>query len=170
MPSVDIGEGYALLHKRSKCEWIPVGVPKAVLDNWLGCDCGSIWMWGCDNIWISRNVKIAEEGRTYIGKVQYFAQLDVQDEVTGELRWEGVAVVELYSEPDPDLLTLSSHFIKQITDIVGMVPHRPTLLSGVEEDHFFMAEKPGLDVATFLGHEDEDEQDEDGMDFPPNAV
>ncbi|EIW87263.1 hypothetical protein CONPUDRAFT_41273, partial [Coniophora puteana RWD-64-598 SS2] len=196
MPSVDVGEGYALLHKRSRREYKPSGVQKDALSDWLGRECPEFWMWGRarlsdgqvvrsawrentyiqENIRISRHVKIAEEGRTFIGEVLYFAQLDVKDEQTGEWRWEGVAVVELYSEPDSDLLTLSSRTfatckrlgpqythvvnIKQIAGVVGMVPHRPTLLSGIEEDRFYMVEKPGLDVATFVGNDEEDERDE----------
>ena len=63
--------------------------------------------------------------------------------------------------PDKDLLSLSSHAvpsstllgefqvidIKTIKSIVAIVPHRPTLPSGVMEDRFFMVEKPGLDVS-----------------------
>lgn len=37
-----------------------------------------------------------------------------------------------------------------------MIPHRPTLPSGITEDRFFMVEKAGLDV-TLTGVEVEDD-------------
>lgn len=78
--------------------------------------------------------------------------------------WNDVAVVSMFSLPDQELLDLSCHTVsscrhdeddvrvidlKSILSVVGMVPHRPTLPSGVTEDRFFMVEKPGLDIATF---------------------
>ncbi|KAG2341727.1 hypothetical protein BDR05DRAFT_887771, partial [Suillus weaverae] len=52
--------------------------------------------------------------------------------------------------------------IKYILGVVGMVPHKPTLPSGVTEDCYFMVEKPGLDIATFgilyEGHAAQDDQ------------
>ncbi|KAG1812448.1 uncharacterized protein BJ212DRAFT_1301462 [Suillus subaureus] len=85
----------------------------------------------------------------------------------GETEWSfiNVAVISLFSLPDNELLELLSHVvtscayygddgihvidIKSITDVVTMVPHHPRLPSEVVEDHFFMVEKPGLDVASF---------------------
>jgi hypothetical protein len=82
----------------------------------------------------------------------------------------------MYSCPDRDLLELSFHAVssckpieddirvvdaKSITDVIGMVPHRPNLPSGVTEDRFFLVEKPGLDIATFgVAYEGAGEDDE----------
>ncbi|KAG1771363.1 hypothetical protein EV702DRAFT_1201970 [Suillus placidus] len=70
----------------------------------------------------------------------------------------------MFSFPDNNLLELSCHTvsscqledddvrvidIKSILGVVGMVPHKPTLLSGVTEDCYFMVEKPGLDIVMF---------------------
>ncbi|KAG1758726.1 hypothetical protein EDD22DRAFT_783533, partial [Suillus occidentalis] len=78
--------------------------------------------------------------------------------------WQAVALVTMYSHPDHELLNLSHHTVsscthltedvcvidaKSITDVVGMVPHKPTLPSGSTENRYFLVEKPGLDIATF---------------------
>jgi len=52
--------------------------------------------------------------------------------------------------------------IKTIKSVVAMVPHRPTLPSGVVGDRFFMVEKPRLDVSNLgipynSGADDDDE-------------
>ncbi|KAF9219884.1 hypothetical protein BS17DRAFT_716393 [Gyrodon lividus] len=39
--------------------------------------------------------------------------------------------------------------IKAIISVVGMIPHTPHLPSGVTEDHFFLLERPGLDLTHF---------------------
>ncbi|EIW76017.1 hypothetical protein CONPUDRAFT_158793 [Coniophora puteana RWD-64-598 SS2] len=126
---------------------------------------------------------IKEEGQTYVGKVRYFAQLAVEDKQNpSHKHWKGAAVVQLYSPPDPDFLTLSSYMlascklleeefthvvnIKQIVGAVAMIPHQPTLASGEEELRYFMVEKPSMDIATFLGNKEDKGQDEDGMNFP----
>ncbi|KAG2032497.1 hypothetical protein BDR03DRAFT_935936 [Suillus americanus] len=79
--------------------------------------------------------------------VCYFTQLAMETigGDNGETEWSfiNVAVISLFSLPDNKLLELF------ITDVVAMVPHHPRLVSGVVEDHFFMVEKPGLDVASF---------------------
>lgn len=86
----------------------------------------------------------------------------------------------MYSHPDRELLELSHHTVsscrllvedvriidvKSITDVVGMVPHRPTLPSGTTEDRYFLVEKPGLDIATFgLAYEGPRANDEEAED------
>ncbi|KAG2342178.1 hypothetical protein BDR05DRAFT_976597 [Suillus weaverae] len=79
--------------------------------------------------------------------------------------WDDVAVISMFSLPDQELLDLSCLTVslcrhdedddvrvidlKSILSVIGMVPHQPTLPSGVTEDRFFVVEKPGLDIATF---------------------
>lgn len=88
------------------------------------------------------------------------------------LRWENVALISVYSLPDAQLLDFSHGTVwscthegddglqivdvKTITAVVAMIPHRPTLPSGITEDRFFMVEKAGLDV-TLTGVEVEDD-------------
>ncbi|KAG1792516.1 uncharacterized protein HD556DRAFT_1239417 [Suillus plorans] len=130
---------------------------------------------------MSRNVK--HEGQYRFGEVLYFTRLAVKADTDHDDDWRfaDVAVIRMYSLPDEDLLRLSSHTVascthldtvsivdvKQIISIVVMVPHRPTLPSGVTEDCFFMVEKPGLDVSNLgvpYGHgagEDNDDNDID---------
>jgi hypothetical protein len=101
---------------------------------------------------------------TRFGEVRYFTQLAVEAEDGNEWTFIDVAVIALYSLPDEDLLQLSLHTVasctyekddihvinvKSITGVIAMVPHCPCLPSGVQEDRYFMVEKPGLDVATF---------------------
>jgi hypothetical protein len=50
--------------------------------------------------------------------------------------------------------------VKTIKAVVAMIPHRPTLPSGITEDRFFMVEKAGLDV-TLTGVEVKEDQLED---------
>lgn len=92
------------------------------------------------------------------------------------LRWENVALISVYSPPDAELLKFShgtlwscTHEgndglqiinVKTIKAVVAMIPHRPTLPSGITEDRFFMVEKAGLDV-TLTGVEVEEDQLED---------
>ncbi|KAG1736157.1 uncharacterized protein EDB91DRAFT_1055805 [Suillus paluster] len=80
-----------------------------------------------------------------------------------EWRWQDVAVVQLYSHPDADLLQLCSHTVvscsklkefciidvKQVLSVIAMIPHNPRLPAGVmeEEGRFFMLEKHGLDLS-----------------------
>jgi hypothetical protein len=58
----------------------------------------------------------------------------------------------------PDLVVLP---IKQIVSVVAMIPHRPTLPSGIAEDQYFMVEKLGLDLALGLGLSESDGLDEE---------
>jgi hypothetical protein len=56
--------------------------------------------------------------------------------------------------------------VKSITGVIAMIPHRLRLPSGVEEDRYFMTEKPGLDIVTFGISNDpgEDGEEDDGND------
>ncbi|KAG1893060.1 uncharacterized protein F5891DRAFT_963509 [Suillus fuscotomentosus] len=97
-----------------------------------------------------------------------------------------VAVIALYSLSDKDLLELSSHTVasctyeqddirvinmKTITEVIVMVPHCPRLPSGVQENRYFMAEKPGLDIATFgIPGDPRDVEDEEDDNHNDNTV
>lgn len=121
----------------------------------------------------------------------YFAQLAVRnpnnqrheffesdDEDEPRWRFASVAIVSVYSLPHDELLTISHNTlwscthhgndalsvvdVKSIKSVVSMAPHRPKLPSGAEEDHFFVIEKPGLDIASVgVTNEDEEEDSDD---------
>ncbi|KAH7881684.1 hypothetical protein F5I97DRAFT_1819345, partial [Phlebopus sp. FC_14] len=89
------------------------------------------------------------------------------------------AVIIPYSEPNAELLTLSSQVvasyrlseeiivinIKKIHSIVGMIPHSIILPSDVRENRFFLVEKPSLDISDlgvmYIGYEDYDKDHDD---------
>ncbi|KAG1802426.1 hypothetical protein EV424DRAFT_1331454 [Suillus variegatus] len=138
---------------------------------------------------VSRNVKLVLDGDVRLAEVQYFTRLAAESGIGEDgpiWSWKDVAIVVMYSQPDADLLDLSFQAvsscayleddirvvnIKSIKAVVGMVPHKPTLPSGVVENRFFLVEKPGLDIATFGvpyegpgAQDDEDDDDEENMD------
>ncbi|KAF8833583.1 hypothetical protein BDN67DRAFT_874045, partial [Paxillus ammoniavirescens] len=63
-----------------------------------------------DKLRVSRNVKFLLGDSITFGEVQYFTRLSVPALQLGPHRWEwiGVAMIQLYSAPDHDLLALSS--------------------------------------------------------------
>lgn len=87
------------------------------------------------------------------------------DNEEDENNWHfvNVALVTLYSLPQPELLALSygaliscTHKgeeslcvidVNTIQSVVGMIPHKPTLPNGQVEERFFLVEKTGLDIA-----------------------
>ncbi|KAG2364883.1 hypothetical protein BDR07DRAFT_1450056 [Suillus spraguei] len=87
---------------------------------------------------------------------------DDKDDEIPKLTWANVAMISVYSRPDQQPLDLSHGTVwlcthggnkglqlidvRMITAVVVMIPHRPTLPSGVMEDRYFMVEKTGFDV------------------------
>lgn len=81
----------------------------------------------------------------------------------------GLALVSLFSNPDPSLLSLSVNTlwsceyqgdmalkfidVKTIQAVVAMIPHRPVIEGCPVAERFFLVEKPGLDVAVMAGVE-----------------
>ncbi|KAF8834607.1 hypothetical protein BDN67DRAFT_992628 [Paxillus ammoniavirescens] len=177
----NLSDGYALLRMRQKRPSNPVGPDAVAISTFLGPAQNlehPIQKWArvqlpngqiarCvwretlippDKLWVSRNVKSIPA-----------LQLGPH-----RREWIGVAIIRLYSAPDHDLLTLSSQVvtscklldelvvvnIKRIRSVVGMVPHTPTLPSGISEGRFFLVERPSLDVSDlgvpYPGYEDYD--------------
>lgn len=116
--------------------------------------------------------------------MQYFTRLavevdDANEDSDNEDNWHflDIAVIQMYSLPDEALLQLSSQTVascthseqvlaidvKDIVSVIAMVPHKPTLPSGLTEERFFMIEKPGLDVSDlgvrYSAYHDEDDED-----------
>ncbi|KAG2062347.1 hypothetical protein BDR06DRAFT_978729 [Suillus hirtellus] len=116
-----------------------------------------------EKIHILWNVKIDLDGQVRFGKILYFTQLSVKADPGDEEDWQfiNVALIQLYSAPDNSLLKLLLQTVascihlnefcvldvKKIFSVVAMVPHTPTLPSGVTEPHFFMMERLGLDIS-----------------------
>jgi hypothetical protein len=97
-----------------------------------------------------------------------------------EGREMALALVSLYSKPDPTILRHSLNTLwsckyqgdsdsalkfidaKTIQSVVSMVPHNPVIPGQETEERFFLVEKPGLDVAIIAGIEEDFPGDEGG--------
>ena len=112
-------------------------------------------------------VQVTYNNEEHFGEVYFFYRISV-----GEDDWQPVALVSLYSAPDPTLLKMSSNTLlvcqyhgedslvlveaNSIKSVVAMVPFmeksegdRPRR----HDDRFFVVEKPGLSLAE-LGMEE----------------
>ncbi|KAF8869902.1 hypothetical protein CPB84DRAFT_1693643 [Gymnopilus junonius] len=112
----------------------------------------------------ARNVKFIDNvGITHFGEVLYYFRCRRQDTLLT------LAVLSVYSEPDPELLAASHGTfiscrylgdsstqvidVRHIKAVVAMVPH--TLEKhGDGEEHRYLIERPGLDVVRLGGFED----------------
>jgi hypothetical protein len=91
----------------------------------------------------------------------------------------GLALVSLYSRPDPTLLNKSVNTLwsceyegdgaliftnaKTIHSVVAIGPHRPVIGDQQMGERFFLVEKPGLDVAVMSGIQEYMPVDEDAI-------
>ncbi|KIO06783.1 hypothetical protein M404DRAFT_138210, partial [Pisolithus tinctorius Marx 270] len=137
-----------------------------------------------EKLHVSQNVKFIHAGQERFGEVQYFVRLATRTLVNGQMPdrdgFVNVALIQLYTFPDESLLLLSSQTVissklteetiiidvKKIKSIIGMIPHKPTFMSGITEDHCFIVEKPGLDVLQLsiqynLNRNDDDNKGDD---------
>ncbi|KAJ8580934.1 hypothetical protein M405DRAFT_887586 [Rhizopogon salebrosus TDB-379] len=118
-----------------------------------------------DKVRMAQNVKVSINNRHEIAEVLYYARLavkvqadDINNENDEELEYNDdgiyhfvmVAMVSVYSHPDPELLQRSTQTVwsckhegdqalqlvgvKSIQSVVAMIPHRHKLPSGVVED------------------------------------
>jgi len=90
-----------------------------------------------------------------------------------------LALVSLFSQPDPELLELSCQTVyscryegdaalsvvdvKSIKSVISMVPYfRITPDGEIEqpESEHFLVEKPGLDIAELVGEQDQEDDDD----------
>jgi hypothetical protein len=92
------------------------------------------------------------------GEVEYYFQMPTTNEI------KTVAAVSMYSQPNPNLRTLSYNTllsctklrmkivdVKDITAVVAMVLHHPVIPGNETEDGFFIVEKIGLEIAELGG-------------------
>jgi hypothetical protein len=109
--------------------------------------------------------QILLEGKIRLAEVRFFVHIH------GEERETALALVSLFSEPDPTLLDLSFQAlwscqyqgdmalrfidVKTIQAIVSMVPHMTAIQGRPVEECFFLVEKPGLDVVVMTGADED---------------
>ncbi|KIK74368.1 hypothetical protein PAXRUDRAFT_19951 [Paxillus rubicundulus Ve08.2h10] len=130
----------------------------------------------------ARMLKIRLNGDIRFTEALYYIHLTVEGNMADadpDRNWcfMDIVIIHLFSVPDPQLLAMSEQTvascllldeiqvidIKAIISVVGMIPHILCLPSGVTEDHFFLLERPGLDLTHFaVPHADEDEDDNAG--------
>ncbi|KAG6825303.1 hypothetical protein H0H92_004107, partial [Tricholoma furcatifolium] len=111
---------------------------------------------------IARNVKFLHDNHTHIGEVQFYFRTKIRGQFVT------LALISRYSAPDIELLKLSRGTlwsciydaedalqivdVKSLVAVVAMVPHAP-LSDG--KQRFFLAEKPGMDIVTTDGIEED---------------
>ncbi|KAG1900656.1 uncharacterized protein F5891DRAFT_951969, partial [Suillus fuscotomentosus] len=116
-----------------------------------------------------KNHQLCINDRIQFGEVQFYFQMNFDGIV------KTLALISLYSTPDYELLLESYNTLYSCTHqgneslmvvevftiqaVIAMFPHK---LPDNPELCFFLVEKPGLDVAQFAGHVDEDDEDRDG--------
>ncbi|KAH9008896.1 hypothetical protein EDB84DRAFT_1280885 [Lactarius hengduanensis] len=174
--SKDLGDGFVLLRARDATPHplrenevqalralFPSTPPSVSVRRWArlriptGQNCYSAWkekQKPLEKRRTARNVKLRLGDETRIAEVYFFIHLHHEDGDTA------LALVSLYSQPDPSLLRLSMNTlwscvylgdralkfvdVKAIQSVVAMIPHRPSIDGRSAEDHFFLVEKPGL--------------------------
>ncbi|KAF8833937.1 hypothetical protein BDN67DRAFT_992757 [Paxillus ammoniavirescens] len=135
----DLGNGYTLLHKHLKYSILPDAQVTQAIRNYLpvGEELPHITKWArlllpngqiTHSVWrealksphqlrVSRNVKFTLDDKVCVGEVQYFTQLATQlhPEQQGDWTFYNVTIMKLYSEPDTELLKLSSQVLTTST-------------------------------------------------------
>ncbi|EIW78736.1 hypothetical protein CONPUDRAFT_156694 [Coniophora puteana RWD-64-598 SS2] len=128
-----------------------------------------------ENFRCSRMLKIFIGTTIWFAEALYYTSLVMPvAEAADKVKWQGVAVVKLFSKPDQALAELSQQTVlscvyteelrviavSDILSVVGMVPRRMIFPSQVEGDRFFVTEKPGLDTSRSGDHEPLEDQDD----------
>ncbi|KAG1851567.1 hypothetical protein C8R48DRAFT_612469 [Suillus tomentosus] len=159
--SRDLGNGYILLTKSDKKPVVVNGLQSAAIADFLGRPSPKFCRWARLHL---PNGQIARSAWTETQKSPEdvcMARNIKEDE--NNRHFVNVALVTLYSLPQPELLALSYGAliscihegeeslcvidINTIQSVVGMIPHKPTLPNGQVEEQFFLVEKTGLDIA-----------------------
>ncbi|KIK80239.1 hypothetical protein PAXRUDRAFT_15899 [Paxillus rubicundulus Ve08.2h10] len=136
---LDLGDGYALLREHLKYSILPDAQVTRAIRNYLpvGEELPHITKWArfllpnrqiARSVWrealrpphqlrVSHNVKFTLDDKVCVGEVQYFTQLATQlhPEQQGDWTFHNVAIMKLYSEPDTELLKLSSQVLAAST-------------------------------------------------------
>ncbi|KAG1759571.1 hypothetical protein EV702DRAFT_982724 [Suillus placidus] len=117
---------------------------------------------------MARNVKLLLDGHTAIAEVYFYFNMTIHGQR------KTFAMVSEYSDPHQDLLQRSYHTVfacqyhgdaslkltevSTIQSVVAMVPHQ---FPGIDGTLFYLIERPGLDIITIGGINEEDIPDED---------
>lgn len=110
---------------------------------------------------------------TRIAEVYFFIHLCYNSDE------RALALVSLFSNPDPTLLRLSVNTlwsceylgdaslkftdVKCIRAVVAMVPHAPAIGERPARERFFLVEKPGFDVAVISGGEEDASEGQESL-------
>ncbi|KIK81510.1 hypothetical protein PAXRUDRAFT_15206 [Paxillus rubicundulus Ve08.2h10] len=136
--SIDLGDGYAL-RKRLKYSILPDAQVTQAIRNYLpvseelpritkqarlllpnGQIARSAWREALKpphQLQVSHNVKFTLDNKVHVSEVQYFTQVATQlhPEQQGDWTFHNIAIMKLYSEPDTELLKLSSQVLAAST-------------------------------------------------------
>ncbi|KAG0692351.1 hypothetical protein DFH29DRAFT_817711, partial [Suillus ampliporus] len=122
---------------------------------------------GCplENLHIGFHIKVIIDRTVCFAEVQYFTQVKIAMDNINEWHDANIAVISVLSALDTGLVQLSNQTVlsckylgneglcvvgvTSIKYVVVMIPHCPTLSSGIIEDHFFILELSGLDIFHF---------------------
>ncbi|KAI9566185.1 hypothetical protein HD554DRAFT_2206089 [Boletus coccyginus] len=169
----DLGDHYFLLCKRQKRPAKPVGQEAWAIATFLDpMPPHPVWKWTCVQlpngqivrcVWresiiashklhVSHNIKVHDSFTLVLIKMKfhYFTRLAVPALQNGPDHWEWVDLLFQSSQVVASCKLLEEIVvvnIKHILSVITMVPHIPTLPSGIAKEHFFVVEKPGLDLA-----------------------
>ncbi|KAG2363297.1 hypothetical protein BDR07DRAFT_1450800 [Suillus spraguei] len=160
--SFDVGNGYVLLRVRN---WKPRHMPAAqatLISNFLVHPAPPIRCWSqlhLPHVLCFTQLAVEAVADEDDNDNEDNNKDDKDDEIP-KLTWANVAMISVYSRPDQQPLDLSHGTVwlcthggnkglqlidvRMITAVVVMIPHRPTLPSGVMEDRYFMVEKLDL--------------------------
>ncbi|KAG2046769.1 hypothetical protein BDR06DRAFT_898584 [Suillus hirtellus] len=171
--SFDVGDGYVLLRAREKRPKYPeTHTKERLISVFLGRNAPKMYQWSRLRL---PNGQVARSTWKEALQPLEKTRMSRNVKVLHTWRFRTVALVSLYSAPDRQLLKLSHQTVWSCTDqgeaglcvvdvtniqaVVAVIPHRPTLPSGVTEDRLFVVEKTGLDVSYTGVFAEEDDND-----------
>ncbi|ETW75713.1 hypothetical protein HETIRDRAFT_422383 [Heterobasidion irregulare TC 32-1] len=135
----------------AEAAWIPMVQQWARLCLPNGQAIRSLWkesLKALNEVQIARNVKITFGGVTRFAEVRFFFTMRIRGVE------HALALVSLYTHPDPTLLHESSGTVASCIhqgDAALAVIHVKCIIAGIAMERFFVVEKLGLDVACMNG-------------------
>ncbi|KAG1720334.1 hypothetical protein EDD22DRAFT_962861 [Suillus occidentalis] len=176
--SFDLGEGYILLRRRERTAHVVRPCEAQAIVRFLANNSGieipsapPITKWArlrlpngqvARSAWkenamtkqprMAHNVKLLLDGQTAIGEVYYYFNMTIHDRC--RTFSHGLGIQRSTSRSSSSFL---SHLCA-IQSVVAMVPHQ---FPGIDGILFYLIERPGLDIITMSGINEEDIPDED---------
>ncbi|KAG6825165.1 hypothetical protein H0H92_004520, partial [Tricholoma furcatifolium] len=168
--SIDLGDGYVLLRRRDAhvqkfeteqavalgtylqkfevepssqflVRWARLQLPNGQIARSYWCESSK----SLSKVRIARNVKFVEAGKIRFAEVLFYFRTQIHDE------FQTLAMTLYSCTPNASLEVIDA---KTIIAVVAMVPHQP--FEG--RQRYFLAEKPGLDIAIRDGIQEEDSE------------